>query len=388
MTPFADLIAQGAGRAWFFIPSAILLGALHGLEPGHSKTLMAAFIVAVRGTVKQAVLLGLAATVSHTMVVWAIALGGMWLYQGLDAEAVEPYFQLLSGAIIILLALWMIWRTWSDRHAARAHSHDHDHGHHHDHDHDHGHSHDHDHGAAAGDSRTLDTGHGHVALALVPREGQRFWQFTALSGQFWAPGEVTVTAHPAQGGAERHYAFRVADGVLLSATPVDLPEDLTARLTLSHRGHAHHYDLAFGAADLAEEQGLDLGEEGYQDAHERAHAADIQRRFKGQTVTNGQILLFGLTGGLLPCPAAITVLLICLQLKEIPLGAVLVLCFSIGLALVLVGVGAAAAIGARRASRLSPRLAALAGRAPYLSGALIILVGLYVGAHGAAALLA
>lgn len=386
MTPFADLIAQGGGRAWFFIPSAILLGALHGLEPGHSKTLMAAFIVAVRGTVKQAVLLGLAATLSHTLVVWAIALGGMWLYQGLDAEAVEPWFQLLSGAIIILLALWMIWRTWADRHAARAY----DHGHHHGHDHGHHHDHDHDHapGAAAGDSRTVDTGHGHVALALVPRDGQRFWQFTALSGQFWAPGEVTVTAQPTQGGAERHYAFRVVDGALISATPVDLPADFTARLTLSHRGHAHHHALAFGAAEPAGDQGLDLGEDGYQDAHERAHAEDIRRRFTGQTVTNGQILLFGLTGGLLPCPAAITVLLICLQLKEIPLGAVLVLCFSIGLALVLVGVGAAAAIGARRASRLSPRLAALAGRAPYLSGALIILVGLYVGAHGAVALLA
>ncbi|XLM23131.1 nickel/cobalt efflux protein RcnA, partial [Chromobacterium piscinae] len=32
------------GNAWLFIPSAIALGALHGLEPGHSKTMMAAFI--------------------------------------------------------------------------------------------------------------------------------------------------------------------------------------------------------------------------------------------------------------------------------------------------------------------------------------------------------
>ena len=60
MTDFASLLQQG--NAWLFIPSAILLGALHGLEPGHSKTMMAAFIVAVRGTLKQAVLLGLAAT--------------------------------------------------------------------------------------------------------------------------------------------------------------------------------------------------------------------------------------------------------------------------------------------------------------------------------------
>ena len=72
MTPFADLLAQGSAHAWLFIPSALLLGALHGLEPGHSKTMMAAFIVAVRGTVWQAVLLGLSATLSHTAIVWAI----------------------------------------------------------------------------------------------------------------------------------------------------------------------------------------------------------------------------------------------------------------------------------------------------------------------------
>ena len=42
-----------------------------------------------------------------------------------------------------------------------------------------------------------------------------------------------------------------------------------------------------------------------------------------------QIVLFGLSGGLIPCPAAITVLLICLQLKEIPLGVFLVLAFSV-----------------------------------------------------------
>ena len=34
MTPFADLLAQGSAHAWLFIPSALLLGALHGLEPG------------------------------------------------------------------------------------------------------------------------------------------------------------------------------------------------------------------------------------------------------------------------------------------------------------------------------------------------------------------
>lgn len=50
---------------------------LHGLEPGHSKTMMAAFITAIRGTVLQATFLGLSATVSHTAVVWAVALSGL-----------------------------------------------------------------------------------------------------------------------------------------------------------------------------------------------------------------------------------------------------------------------------------------------------------------------
>ena len=38
--------------------------------------MMAAFIVAVRGTVWQAILLGLSATASHTAIVWAIAWPG------------------------------------------------------------------------------------------------------------------------------------------------------------------------------------------------------------------------------------------------------------------------------------------------------------------------
>ncbi|CAI8726763.1 MULTISPECIES: nickel/cobalt efflux transporter [Pseudomonas] len=279
MPNFAELLQQGGTHAWLYFPSAILLGALHGLEPGHSKIMMAAFIVAIRGSVKQAVLLGLAATLSHTAVVWLVAIGGMYLGQGLDAETSEPYFQLASAALIIAIALWMLWRTWRGEQMFRvAQSHDHHH-HDHDHDHDHHHHHEHDHG------------------------------------------------HP-------------------------------------------------------EPKGLVLSQEGYQDAHEQAHANDIRKRFTHREVSTGQIIMFGLTGGLIPCPAAITVLLLCLQVKEVALGGLLVLCFSIGLAMTLVTVGAAAAIGARQASNRWPWLGTVARRAPYLSSVLIIGVGLYVGFHG------
>ncbi|MCU7508368.1 nickel/cobalt efflux protein RcnA [Klebsiella quasipneumoniae] len=282
MNDFTSLLQQG--NAWLFIPSAILLGALHGLEPGHSKTMMAAFIVAVRGTLKQAVLLGLAATVSHTAVVWLIAMAGLWFGRGWNAQTSEPWFQLISGVVIVLIACWMLWRTWRE---SRPHAHPHHHQHGHDHDHHHDHDHDHDH----------------------------------------------------------HH----------------------------HEHHDHHHSHSPGAPLVAEE---------WQDAHQRAHAQEINRRFDGRQVTTGQIVMFGLTGGLIPCPASITVLLICLQLKKFSLGATLVLGFSVGLALTLVASGAIAALSMKHATRRWPWLNDISRKAPWISGLLIIVVGIYMMLHG------
>jgi nickel/cobalt transporter (NicO) family protein len=117
-----------------------------------------------------------------------------------------------------------------------------------------------------------------------------------------------------------------------------------------------------------------------------AHANDIRRRFANRSVTTSQIVIFGLTGGLIPCPASITVRLLCLQLKRIALGATLALCFSVGLALTMVASGAVAALGARHVSRHFSGFGALARKAPYASGVLILLVGLYVGYQGLRAL--
>ncbi|MEZ0386041.1 MAG: nickel/cobalt efflux protein RcnA, partial [Verrucomicrobium sp.] len=121
MQSFSELLSQGSG--WFFIPTAIVLGALHGLEPGHSKTMMAAFIIAVRGTVMQAVLLGVAATVSHTAIIWILAAIGLHFAGKMEVEAIEPYLQFASGFVIVGLSIWMLIRTRQDVKAAAAHSH-------------------------------------------------------------------------------------------------------------------------------------------------------------------------------------------------------------------------------------------------------------------------
>ena len=69
-------------------------------------------------------------------------------------------------------------------------------------------------------------------------------------------------------------------------------------------------------------------------------------------------------------------------MKRVALGATLVLCFSIGLALVMVATGALAALSVRHVSRGWRGFDAWAHKAPYLSGALIMLVGIYMGYQG------
>ncbi|MCC6076482.1 nickel/cobalt efflux protein RcnA [Pseudomonas sp. GCM10022188] len=369
MTDFASLLQQG--NAWLFIPSAILLGALHGLEPGHSKTMMAAFIVAIRGTLTQAVLLGLSATLSHTAVVWAVAMAGLYFGRNWDAETTEPYFQLASGVLIVAVAVWMLWRTWRNQCAGHAHDH-----HHHDHDH----SHDED--------KLIDTGHGTVRLQVfedgVPPRFRLFRE--SKHGHAWTAGQVALETERAD-GSRQAFDFAQREGFLESVQEIPEPHSFVARLRLGHAHHSHDYDVEFVEHDhhhhaIPDYAGLDVSAPGYQDPHELAHANDIRRRFANRQVTTGQIVLFGLTGGLIPCPASITVLLLCLQLKQVALGATLVLSFSIGLALTMVASGALAALSIKHVSRRWNGFGEFARRAPYFSGALITLVGLYVAYEG------
>jgi nickel/cobalt exporter len=108
----------------------------------------------------------------------------------------------------------------------------------------------------------------------------------------------------------------------------------------------------------------------------------MRDRFSGRNIGNGQIALFGLTGGLLPCPAAVTVLLLCLQLKQFSLGMGLVLAFSVGLALTLLASGLIAALGLRHAASRWPGFDGALARLPYLGCAVIAAIGLYVGYSG------
>ncbi|MDJ1157235.1 nickel/cobalt efflux transporter [Chelatococcus sp. SYSU_G07232] len=266
MPDIASIISSGAGNPWLFLPAALLLGALHALEPGHAKSLMAAFIVAIRGTPGQAILLGLAAAVGHTIIVWGLALLGLSLGEKLVMEQAEPWLMLASGLLVIALALRLFWPLWSG---------DDHHGHHH-----HPHHH-HAGGMAAGEGDAVST---------------------------------------------------------------------------DRRHHDHHH----------------------------GEVANIGRRYAGRPVGPFDIAWFGFTGGLLPCPSAIAVLLVCLHLKAFALGVAMVAAFSTGLAVTLVGVGVAAAVGAQTVTRRWRGFDAWAGRLPFVSAAIVFLVGVVMAGKGLA----
>ncbi len=366
MISFNELVSQGAANAWLFIPSAILLGALHGLEPGHSKTMMAAFIIAVRGTVFQAVLLGLSAAFSHSLVIWALAAVALRYGSQWNAETTEPYFQLVSGALIIGMALWMFWRTRREQQAAGAHDH-----------------------AAEGPQggKLIDTGHGLVEVTVfetnVPsRFRLYFYDSARKSKALPQPKEISIETVRPDGGRQA-FTFFVGDGYLEANAELPEPHEFDATLTLSHGDHAHAFDFQFSEADHHHSHGaVDVSDGEYQDAHERAHAGDIARRFSNRTVSTGQIVFFGLTGGLMPCPAALTVLLVCLQLKKFALGFTLVLCFSFGLAITMVTTGALAAWSVQHASKRFKGFGGFARKAPYVSSVLLVAMGLFFAFQG------
>jgi ABC-type nickel/cobalt efflux system permease component RcnA len=221
---------------------AAALGAFHALEPGHGKTVVAAYLVGARGTARHALILGLIVTASHTAGVYL--LGGVTFYasQYVVPERLYPWVALASGLTIAALGLSLFWR----RYAGDASEHDHHHhgAHHHHHDHQHG-----------------DDSH-----------------------------------------------------------------------------HAHHH-------------------------HEPDH------------VSLRQLCALGITGGIVPCPAALVVLLSALSLRRVGFGLLLIVAFSVGLAAVLIAIGMLMVYARRLVARFDESGPLVTRWLPLTSSAVMTLLG-------------
>ena len=115
---------------------ALVLGGLHALSPGHGKAVVAAYLAGSRGRVRDAILLGLVVTLTHTWVVIALGAVTLGLSEWLLPEQIVPYLTLGSGALIVAVGCWMLaTRVRELRSAAPEPAHGHDHGYGHGHEH-------------------------------------------------------------------------------------------------------------------------------------------------------------------------------------------------------------------------------------------------------------
>lgn len=243
--------------------SSFVLGAAHALEPGHGKTVVGAYLIGSRGRVRDAIVLGLVVTLTHSGSVILLGVLSTAAATMFMPQTVQRVLEVVAGLMVLGVGAWMLaTRVWA-RSRGRARD-----GHHHHHAHDHCH------------------------------------------------GEAHAAVH--EPGATPH-----AD----------------------HPGHAHNGHSHAPVAASAERPSL------------------------------GQLVLLGISGGIVLCPAALAVLLAAATYGQFLRGLSLVLVFSLGMALVLVAVGITMVKAAGWAGRYvgeSRWMSAL----PVVSAGLITVLGL------------
>lgn len=124
------------------IAVAFAFGALHAKSPGHGKTMVAAYLVGSRGTMKQAAFLGGMVTLTHTISVFILGLVTLAFAKYLAPEKLVTWLGVASGISIVAIGATLFYKRLRTLGHGHAHAHHH---HHHHHDHAHPHTHDHDH---------------------------------------------------------------------------------------------------------------------------------------------------------------------------------------------------------------------------------------------------
>jgi ABC-type nickel/cobalt efflux system permease component RcnA len=142
----------------FYLFSALALGALHALEPGHGKTLIAAYMIGNKGTIRDAVKLGTIVTFTHTIGVVLLGLLLIFFSSYFLKGAFEQCAQIISALIVLFVGMVLVIRSYfsykSKSHESHNHHHDHHHHHRHRHHHRH-HNHDHHHEDKQGTNKGL-----------------------------------------------------------------------------------------------------------------------------------------------------------------------------------------------------------------------------------------
>ena len=123
------------------LAAAFLLGAAHALTPGHGKTIVAAYLVGSRATLKHAAFLGAMVTFTHTISVFVLGLATLFVFRFIMPEKIAEILGAVSGLSIVAVGVWMLRKRFGALAHPDQHHHNHEGHHHADHEHVHHHHH-------------------------------------------------------------------------------------------------------------------------------------------------------------------------------------------------------------------------------------------------------
>ena len=328
---------------------ALFLGAAHGLEPGHGKTIVAAYLVGARGTVGNALFLGGVVTLTHTMSVILLGLVALFASQYVLPEQIFPYLGTASGLLIMGLGTWLLVNHLRGRSPIHSHAHEeHRHEHVHSHAHGeylHGHSHEEEHlheyvHSHAHEEHRHEHVHSHAHGKYHHGYSHRHEE-EHHHGHGHSHLEEHHGHHDHPHG-EHHHEH-------------DHPHE---------EAHHHEHDHPHEEAHLHE----------HDHPHEEHHGHDHEIPNK---VTLGSLLTLGISGGIVPCPGALVILLLAVALHRIAFGLLLLVAFSVGLAAILIAIGVLIVKARPLVERFSGE-GRWIQRLPIASTVVIIVVGLVI----------
>ncbi|MEV6520717.1 hypothetical protein AB0M43_02085 [Longispora sp. NPDC051575] len=334
---------------------ALVLGAAHALAPGHGKTVMAAYLVAERGSLRHAGVIAATVTLTHT---GGVMILGLLLSTTLAfaPQRVYGWLGLASGVLLAAVGAVLLYRAWRGQGFSHGHHHGpggHTHG---PGGHTHGpgghvHSHDgHHHGAG---------GHAHGPGSHHHGPGGHTHE---ADGHHHAPHRPELVGASAQVAAGHQHSHD------------HVHHDEAAPHSHSHAHQDDHHHTAGQASEVEQHHG-----------HDEPHAHPAPGRGPGSrsALSLFTVTAMGFAGGLVPSPSAVVVLLGAIALGRTWFGVVLVLGYGLGMAATLVGIGF---LLARWRHRLEPRLTGRVGTlvrrvAPLATSGLVVVVGLCVAAQ-------
>lgn len=121
-----EVFAGALALSFFF-------GAIHALSPGHGKALVAAYLAGTAGRVRDAIVISIVITATHTATVFALGILALVSSKYLLLDAFYPWLTLVSGLLVVIIGGWLLRKRLKQMTSLEAHGHTHSHLHHHHH---------------------------------------------------------------------------------------------------------------------------------------------------------------------------------------------------------------------------------------------------------------